>query len=75
MINLPDVENVTKRLDSILTKVTTQFCRIEGCGGEGCQTPIIFERLKLPQQIIYRQKENLPKSPNHFKYRKNILIT
>ena len=22
-------------------------------------TPIIFERLKLPQQIIYRRKENL----------------
>ena len=37
--------------------------------------PIIFERLKLPQQIIYRQKENLSESPNHFKYRKNILIS
>ena len=36
--------------------------------------PIIFERLKLPQQIIYRRKGNLLESPNHFKYRKNILI-
>ena len=27
--------------------------------------PIIFERLKLPQQIIYRRKENLSESPNH----------
>ena len=27
--------------------------------------PIIFERLKLPQQIINRRKENLSESPNH----------
>ena len=32
----------------------TQFCRIKGCGGA-----MIFERLKLPQQIIYRRKGNL----------------
>ena len=37
--------------------------------------PIIFERLKLPQHIIYRQKEHLSESPNHLKYRKNILIS
>ena len=37
--------------------------------------PIIFERLKLPQQIIYRRKENLSESPNHLKYRENILIS
>ena len=36
--------------------------------------PKIFEGLKLPQQIIYRRKGNLSESPNHFKYRKNILI-
>ena len=36
---------------------------------------IIFERLKLPQQIIYRRKENLSESPNHLKYRENILIS
>ena len=36
---------------------------------------IIFERLKLPQQIIYRRKENLSESPNHFKYRENILVS
>ena len=55
---------------------TTQFCRIKGCGGAGCPPPpIIFERLKLPQQIIYRRKENLSESPNHLKYRKNILIS
>ena len=34
-----------------------------------------FERLKLPQQIIYRRKGNLSESPNHFKHRKNILIS
>ena len=37
--------------------------------------PIIFERLKVPQQIIYRQKENLSESPNHKKYWENILVS
>ena len=37
--------------------------------------PITFERLKLPQQIIYRRKGNLSESPNHLKYRENILIS
>ena len=37
--------------------------------------PIIFERLKLPQQIIYRRKENLSESPNCQTYWKNILVS
>ena len=37
--------------------------------------PIIFERLKLPQQIIYRRKENLSESPNHQKYLENISVS
>ena len=37
--------------------------------------PIIFERLKLSQQIIYRRKENLSESPNHQKYWENILVS
>ena len=37
--------------------------------------PIIFERLKLPQQIIYRRKENLSESPNHQEYWENILVS
>ena len=37
--------------------------------------PIIFERLKLPQQIIYRREENLSESPNHQKYWENILVS
>ena len=37
--------------------------------------PIIFERLKVPQQIIHRQKGNLSESPNHLKYRENILYS
>ena len=41
----------------------------------GCPPPIIFERLKLPQQIIYRRKENLSESPNHQKYWENILVS
>ena len=57
--------------------LNTQFCRIKGCGGAGCppSPPIIFERLKLPQQIIYRRKGNLSESPNHQKYWENILIS
>ena len=37
--------------------------------------PIILERLKLPQQIIYRRKGNLSESPNHQKYWENISIS
>ena len=37
--------------------------------------PIIFERLKLPQQIIYCRKGNLSESPNHLKYWENIVIS
>ena len=37
--------------------------------------PIILERLKVPQQIIYHRKENLSESPNHQKYWENILIS
>ena len=37
--------------------------------------PIIFERLKLLQQIIYHRKGNLSESPNHQKYWENILIS
>ena len=49
-----------------------EFCRIKGCGGAGCPppSPIIFERLKLPQQKIYYRNKNLSESPNHFKYQK-----
>ena len=41
----------------------------------GGPPPITFERLKLPQQIIYRRKRNLSESPNHLKYREDILIS
>ena len=37
--------------------------------------PVIFERLNLPQQNIYRRKGNLSESSNHLKYRENILIS
>ena len=55
---------------------STHICRIKGCGGAGWPPPpIIFERPKLPQQIIYRRKENLSESPNHQKYLENILVS
>ena len=37
--------------------------RMQRCGV--APSPIIFERLKLPKQIIYCRKENLSESPNH----------
>ena len=57
-------------------KNITHICGIKGCGGAGWPPPpIIFERLKLPQQIVYRRKENLSESPNHQKYWENILVS
>ena len=61
--------------DYYRSKYFIQFCKIKGCGGAVWPPPIIFERLKLPQQIIYHQKGTLSESPNHFKYRRNILIS
>ena len=60
-----------------LTETNTHICGIKGCGGAGWPPPppIIFERLQLPQQIIYRRKENLSESPNHQKYWENILVS
>ena len=56
------------------TKYTyLQNKRMRRCGV--APPPIIFERLKLPQQIIYRRKENLSESPNHKKYWENILVS
>ena len=65
--------------DSYLQKSRYQYTilqnkRIRRCGVSP-PPPIIFERLKLPQQIIYRRKENLSESPNHQKYWENILVS
>ena len=46
--------------------------RMRQCGV--APPPVIFERLKLPQQIVYCWKENLSESPNHQKYWENILV-
>ena len=56
---------------------STQFCRIKlkDAAVRGAPPPIIFERLQLPQQIIYRRKGNLSESTNHQKYWENILIS
>ena len=49
--------------------------RMRRCGVPPPPPPIIFERLKLLQQIIYLRKENLSESPNHQKYWENILVS
>ena len=56
-----------------LTYTYLQNKRMRRCGV--APPPISFERLKLPQQIIYRRKENLSESPNHKKYWENILVS
>ena len=56
-----------------ITYTYLQNKRMRRCGV--APPPIIFERLKLPQQIIYRRKENLSESPNHQKYWENILVS
>ena len=55
-------------LDRIVYTIL-QNKRMRRCGSAP-SPPIIFEKLKLLQQIIHRQKENLTESPNHLKYRK-----
>ena len=46
----------------------TQFCRIKGCGGAGCPPrPIIVEKFKLPQQIIYHWKGSFIRESESFK--------
>ena len=58
----------------LMTKYTIlQNKRMRWCGvPPRPPPPIIFKRQK---QIIYRRKGNLSESPNHLKYRKNILIS
>ena len=62
------------RYDLSFTRKYTylQNKRMRRCGV--APPPIILEKLKLPQQIIYRRKENLSESPNHQKYWENILV-
>ena len=48
--------------------------RMRRCGAAP-PPPILFERLKLPQQIIYQRKESLSESLNHQKYWENILVS
>ena len=72
-------ENAT-HLEEIVTREASkeytylQNKRMRRCG-VAPPPPIILERLKLPQQIIYRRKENLSESPNHQKYWENILVS
>ena len=60
------------------TLSNTHFCRIRNGGGAGhplLLPPVIFEGRNLPQQTIYHWKGKLSKSPIHFRYRQNILIS
>ena len=61
-------QRITEKMYTIL-----QNKRMRRCGVP--PPPIIFERLKLPQQIICRRNENLSESPNHQKYWENILVS
>ena len=65
----PRTWRIRNKWHTILQNKRMRWC------GVSPPTPIIFERLRLPQQIIYLRKGNLSQSPKHFKYRKNILIS
>ena len=67
--------DISYHITFVYIKIYTylQNKRMRRCGV--APPPIIFERLKLPQQIIYRRKENLSESPNHQKYWENILVS
>ena len=70
------LEKITSRLNlRIKLKIYTilQNKRMRRCGVP--PPPIIFERLKLPQQIIYRRKGNLSESLSNQKYWENILVS
>ena len=60
------LKSISKRYTILQNK------RMRRCG---VAPPIIFERLKLPQQIIYCRKENLSQSPNHQKYWENTFVS
>ena len=75
-----DDSKTLQRMKYIINYTILQNKRMRRCGvwGVGCGVappPIIFERLKSPQQIIYRPKRNLSESLNHQKYWENILIS
>ena len=66
---------INVKLDLLKIYTILQNKRMRRCGVPPPLPPIIFGKLKLPQQIIYRRKENLSESPNHLKYQGNILIS
>ena len=67
---LPATRIKRRKLKTLVIENYTylQNKRMRRCGVP--PPPIIFERLKLPQQIIYRRKENLSESPNLQKFGK-----
>ena len=71
--NAGDLKQLSMDQTLIADHTISQNKRMRRCGV--APPPIIFERLKLPQQIIYRLKGNLSESPNHQKYWENILIS
>ena len=73
LIKKGKLNNGKRRLIKRKKYTILQNKRMRQCGM--ARPPIIFERLKLPEQTIYLRKENLSRSPNHLKYQKNILIS
>ena len=70
---MPKETFLQKRNEDNFNYTILQNKRMRRCGV--APPPIIFERLKLPQQITYRRKGNLLESQSHQKYWRNILIS
>ena len=72
---LTEYDAITAKLSYILNQIHNFAEEKDAVVWGAPPPPIIFERLKLPQQIIHRRKWNLSESPNHQKYWENILIS
>ena len=73
LLNSKEQQNSARSPFAVSKYTILQNKRMRRCGV--APPPIIFERLKLPQQIIYRRKGSLSESPNHQKYWENILVS
>ena len=78
LISSVDIEDLSATI-KCMNETTCNYTHLQNKRMRLCGVPppppIILERLKLPQQIIYRRKENLSESPNHQKYWENILVS
>ena len=77
IINSKSLKKICRPQCNLIHTCAEQEMEVRRCGAPPPPPPplIIFEERNLPQQTIYHWKGNLSKSPIHFRYRQNILIS